>query len=620
MLIVLNTSAGTVAPAAPGSWSFDGLDPQSARTVSFDSSFATWDGSTPWGGSANMVASSVTSTSAVVSWSAAINPRVTSYLLKITPAGGTATTQAATGLSATLTGLTPDLGYVVQIAAVNAAGGQSAFQTANVAFTAAESSGGDTTAPFWTGASGLAVTTEGLTTATVAWTAAVDNVAVTGYRLRLTLVGGSPVVTNTGNTATAYTFGGLTQGASYLVEVAAYDAAGNVSAYQAGTATITTEAIADTTPPSWTGASGLRVASVGVTTAVASWTAAIDNVAVAGYKLRLTPNGGSPVVLDNGGPQAFFTLTNLLSTTNYLLEIAAYDAAGNISSYQAGTATFTTSSSVSAGSSGGSVMSQYVFGSGQLIGTQLSDASGNQLANSTPLQFGALQDISLDISFDTKMLYGSLQFPIAIGRGKGKVSGKAASAQINGSIWNGLIFGQTMTAGLLSDVLDTTGMAIPATPFTVTASNSASLTSVLIPNSGTWAGDLGLKNAAGLPLTKVPAGTTPTTGQYAVAAGVYIFAAADTGNLVFISFQYTATSTTARESTVLNLPMGYTPSFKADLFLPYNGKTLTLSLLNCVSTKLTIATKLDDFSIPSFDFEAFANSANQLMTYSMSDA
>lgn len=254
-------------------------------------------------------------------------------------------------------------------------------------------------------------------------------------------------------------------------------------------------------------------------------------------------------------------------------------------------------------------MSQYVFGSGTLIGTPTGDAYGNAIALASPVKFGALQDISVDISFDTKMLYGPNQFPLAIGRGKGKVTGKAALAQINGTMWNSLLFGQTLTSGIVADYSDTTGSTIPGSPFAIT---------VVPPSSGTWQFDLGVVNANGVPLARVASGAA--TGQYVVSAGVYTFAAADVGTKVFINYNYSATSTTAKSSTVSNIPMGYAPTFQADLVLPFAGKTLTMSLPNCISTKLAIATKLDDFAIPSFEFDAFASAGGSVLTYSMTDA
>jgi hypothetical protein len=179
-----------------------------------------------------------------------------------------------------------------------------------------------------------------------------------------------------------------------------------------------------------------------------------------------------------------------------------------------------------------------IFGSGNLWGTPLQDASGNALANPSPVLFGTLQEVSIDISFDTKMLYGQLQFPVDVARGKGKATGKAKAANINGALFNSIFFGQTMSSGILRDVYDVVGSVIPTTPFQVTP---------VVPNSGTWATDLGVRTVLGTPLVRVA--SAPTTGQYSVAAGVYTFASADVGLTFYISYQYTATSTSAQKST-----------------------------------------------------------------------
>jgi hypothetical protein len=51
------------------------------------------------------------------------------------------------------------------------------------------------------------------------------------------------------------------------------------------------------------------------------------------------------------------------------------------------------------------------FGAGALWGTPLTDYAGNAIANPTPILFGTLQDVSMDISFDVKELHGENQFP-----------------------------------------------------------------------------------------------------------------------------------------------------------------------------------------------------------------
>lgn len=250
-------------------------------------------------------------------------------------------------------------------------------------------------------------------------------------------------------------------------------------------------------------------------------------------------------------------------------------------------------------------MPLYGFGAGALWGTPLTDASGNAISNPSPVLFGVMQDVSVDISADVKELYGQNQFAVAVARGKMKITGKAKFGRINGLMLNSLFFGQTITSGNLADVYDTTGAAIPTTPYQITPT---------VPNSGAWSQDLGVLDQNGNPMTRVA--SAPATGQYSVAAGIYTFAAADTGLTVFISYQYTsATPATAKKSTVNNVQMGNAPSFRCDLMSPYSGEQTTLTLFKCISTKLTLATKLDDFLVPEMDFSAFANAANQVLQW-----
>lgn len=241
---------------------------------------------------------------------------------------------------------------------------------------------------------------------------------------------------------------------------------------------------------------------------------------------------------------------------------------------------------------------QVGFGSGILWGTPLTDANGAAVANPTPVPFGALQDVSVDFQADIKTLFGSNAYPLLAARGKSKITGKAKAAQVNGALLNSVYFGYASTAGIVGDNYDVTGATIPTTPFQITPTP---------PSSGTWSVDLGVRNASAVPMTRVA--SAPTTGQYSVAAGVYTFAAADAGLTVYISYQYTASSTTAKKISLTNVVMGAAPTFRCDLSVPYGGKVLTLVLLNCVANKLSFATKLDDFMIPEFDFEAFADAS-----------
>lgn len=260
-------------------------------------------------------------------------------------------------------------------------------------------------------------------------------------------------------------------------------------------------------------------------------------------------------------------------------------------------------------------MSQFNFGSGVLIGTPSTSATGAVITNPSPIIFGGLQDCSISVSADVKELFGQSQFPIAVGRGKAKIQGKAKMAQINGSLFNSLFFGQTLSPGIYTDFIDTTGTVIPTTPFTITPLTAYS--GQLTGTSPAFGFDLGVRNAQGVPLTRVATG--PTTGQYSLAAGVYTFATADAGQTVFISFNYTATTIAgangAVTSVVNNVLMGQAPTFQADFYTTYQGASTVLTLYSCIATKLSISTKTDDFTIPEFDFSAFANSAGQVMKW-----
>ena len=249
-------------------------------------------------------------------------------------------------------------------------------------------------------------------------------------------------------------------------------------------------------------------------------------------------------------------------------------------------------------------MSQFAFGTGALWGTQTQDALGNTIANLTPIKFGELQDVGIDMSRDLKLLHGQLQLPVAVGGGKMKIDVKAKFARIMGRLFSDLFFGQTMVAGTITGVLnDTAGATIPTTPFQIT---------VVPPSSGTYVRDLGVVNATGLPMTRVA--SAPATGQYSVAGAVYTFAAADTGLQVFISYTYTATSANAKSLSIINLPMGYVPTFGMDLAINFNGKQSNWRFPNCTAGKLSFDPKQDDFTDMNLDISVFADAAGNVGT------
>ena len=246
---------------------------------------------------------------------------------------------------------------------------------------------------------------------------------------------------------------------------------------------------------------------------------------------------------------------------------------------------------------------QTYFGSGSLWGTR------TDVANSTPIKFGALQEVNLEFSANTKELYGGSQFPIAVARGTGKITGKAKAA-IQGAVFSDLFFGVSRSTGYTQVAITEAGAIPGVSTYTITVSNSA-----------TFVADLEVTYATtGLPFTKVASG--PTVGQYSVSAGVYTFAAADASKAVLISYTYT-TASSGQSFTVTNQALGVQPVFSAVLSMQYTAPSGLvkgyLKLPACVASKLSIPTKLEDFTISEFDFSAFADASGNVMQFSSSE-
>src|SRR5208283_4082464 len=140
---------------------------------------------------------------------------------------------------------------------------------------------------------------------------------------------------------------------------------------------------------------------------------------------------------------------------------------------------------------------QGLFGPGILFLTR------TDILNGTPTNVGYVNEFSTDLTFETKPLYGQNQFPLLVARGTAKCTGKIKAATMSGAALNSILLGGTWTANTQYDLTSSIATAIPATPFTITASTSNTATTVIIPNTGTWNSDLGVVNAATLePLTQ----------------------------------------------------------------------------------------------------------------------
>jgi len=212
-----------------------------------------------------------------------------------------------------------------------------------------------------------------------------------------------------------------------------------------------------------------------------------------------------------------------------------------------------------------------------------------------------LQDIQIDFDWTDKELYGQLQFPVAMARGQGKITGKAKFAQILGLLYSDIFFGLTPATGQFAVSQLEAASAPAVTPYMVTVANAASFND-----------DLGVVYAAtGERFNRV---TTPAAaGQYSVnfATGIYTFSSADAAAALLISYTYNIT-TSGSKLTITNQVIGTTPTFKATFYSNYGGNGTALRLNACTANKLTLPTKVDDWTINELDFSAFADASGTI--------
>lgn len=240
----------------------------------------------------------------------------------------------------------------------------------------------------------------------------------------------------------------------------------------------------------------------------------------------------------------------------------------------------------------------YNFGSGIVIVTPEVNEFGVEIPvdEQSPLIVGTVQEASVDFTKETKELFGSQsQFAVAIATGQMSIGGKVKFGQINADVLSAVFFGKSLTSGIYAVKYDSVGSVIP----------SNGEVTVTPPSSGDFEFNKGVIFKAGYKALKRVA-SAPATGEYMVdeATGDYTFAVADAGKVVYINYSYTATSTSSKNGTFGSLEMGLTPSFRLDLNIKYENKDTVFSFMKCVSSKLTYATKYNEFTAPEFEFKA----------------
>lgn len=260
---------------------------------------------------------------------------------------------------------------------------------------------------------------------------------------------------------------------------------------------------------------------------------------------------------------------------------------------------------------------QFSFGSGFIYGIPLTGT------NLTPVLLGTLQDVTYDISSSLKELYGQLQFPVAVGRGPAKFTGKAKMGAFSAEMWNTYFFGPGASGG-----------ASPTTVGAIEGINrevgTTTTHAYVFANtaSGTFDLDLGVTYGPGatalkqgLALTKVA--SAPAIGQYSVntGTGTWTFNTSDTDanatSGIAVAYTWLRTTPTQLIQTIFNadFPLGSAPSFEIVHNIPYvtGGTQVTLKIYAAVASKLSFGFKNTDFTIPDIDFGMFANQSGRVL-------
>ncbi len=214
--------------------------------------------------------------------------------------------------SFTLQGLPPLTSFDFYVTARDAAGNSS---TASNTLTA--STLPDTIAPS---------VPEGLQTSDISsnsfglsWLPSTDNIVVAGYEIHLD----STLFSTTSGNTNQFLLSGLGSGTTYQVAVAAFDQAGNISAYSIPLL-VTTQA-PDTTPPS--APEGLQAESITQTSFVLSWNASFDNSGINSYEVFI--DSVSYSLTDGNNTQLL--ITGLTPGSTYQARVSATDLSGNVS-------------------------------------------------------------------------------------------------------------------------------------------------------------------------------------------------------------------------------------------------------------------------------------------------
>jgi hypothetical protein len=212
--------------------------------------------------------------------------------------------------------------------------------------------------------------------------------------------------------------------------------------------------------------------------------------------------------------------------------------------------------------------------------------------NPTPIQFGLVKDVSVDVATNYVKERGQWQHVVAVGRGNVDISGKCGSVSLFGGAI-GQVLGVTPVAGSTVGVPGEIS-TIPTTPFQVTVANGA-----------TFAADHGVLDlTTGLWMTR--AATATGTGVYAVNAttGQYTFNTADSAHKVAIAYAYTS-ALLGKTVAVVNTNCVLATGIQMSVYGPgAAGKLFGVKFYSVFMPKIGFSLKPADFKAQNVEFFA----------------
>ena len=271
-------------------------------------------------------------TSLLASWSEPDDngETITGYDLQYRETGTSDWTQVSdqTGTSYTITGLSLETEYEVQVRATNSVGdsGWSSSETATTT----------STVPYTPDAP--TVTVRSATSLLVSWTAPSDDggETITGYDLQYRETGTSDWTQVDDQTGTSYTITGLSLETEYEVQVRATNSLGD-SGWSSSEAATTTSTVPYA--PAAPTVTVLSPSSVSVT-----WSAPSDDggETITGYDLQYRETGTSDWTQVDDETGTSYTITGLSAGTEYEVQVRATNSLGDSDWSTSGTATTTT--------------------------------------------------------------------------------------------------------------------------------------------------------------------------------------------------------------------------------------------------------------------------------------